>query len=80
VVVHREPEQNREEEQREPGLDRINLLETEEVGDRFADLGPTLLEDQRDRSVGSADRQQVHEDGLHRQHDRAEDDREGPTA
>ena len=31
LVVHREPEEHREEEERHPGLDRIHLLEAEEL-------------------------------------------------
>ena len=31
VVVHREAEEDREEEERQPGLDRLDLLEAEEV-------------------------------------------------
>ncbi len=32
LVVHRQAEQHREEEERRPGLDRVRLLETEQAG------------------------------------------------
>ena len=53
MVVHGQPEQDREQEQRHPGVDHLGPLEPEEV---YAD---PLLEDQYQQSVGGADREQV---------------------
>ena len=49
VVVHRQAEQDREQEQREPRLDRIDLLEPERVRDGLAERRTALLEDQHDQ-------------------------------
>ena len=53
LVVHREPEQDREEEERHPGLDDVDLLEAEEPG------ADAVLEDEHEQPVGGADREQV---------------------
>ena len=52
-VVHREPEQDHEREQRQPVGDRARAREAEQA------LGPVVLEDRREDAVGRADRQQV---------------------
>ena len=49
LVVHREPEQHREEEQRHPRLDDVDLLEAEQLG------ADALLEDEHEQAVGRAD-------------------------
>ena len=60
VVVHREPEQYAEEEQREPELDGRRLLEPEEVS------SDTLLEHQHEQSVSGTHGEEVHHDRLDR--------------
>ena len=73
MVVHREPEQDREQEQREPRLDRVALVEVEP--DRVEEADPhALLEHERHGAVGGAHRQQVHDDRLDRHDDRPEHD------
>ena len=67
VVVHGEAEENREEEQRQPGLDHGSFLEAQKA------CADAILEDQHQQAVGRADGQQVHDDGLERHDDRAED-------
>ena len=83
VVVHADPEQEHEHEQRHPGDDPA------ERGVAERPLQPPVLEDQRDQPVGGADRQQVQHDrdqrdgtdrNAHQQHegqpgDEGEDDR-----
>ena len=66
LVVHREPEQQAEEEQRHPGLDRVDLGQAEQVG------ADALLEDEHQEAVGGAHREQVHGDRRGRDHDRTE--------
>ena len=56
LVVHREPEEDGEEEERHPGLDRVRLLEAEQLG------ADALLEDEHEQAVGGADREQVERD------------------
>ena len=56
LVVHREAEEDREQEERHPGLDRVDLLEAEEL------VPDALLEDEHEQSVGGCDRQQVERD------------------
>ena len=68
LVVHREPEEHGEEEQRHPRLDRVRLLEPEQVG------AEALLEDEHEQAVRGADREQVEHDGRSGDDDRAEDD------
>ena len=53
LVVHREAEQDREQEERHPGLDRVHLLEAEETG------ADAVLEDEHEQPVRGADREQV---------------------
>ena len=60
LVVHREAEQHREEEERHPGLDRVRLLEAEQIG------ADALLEDEHEQAVGGADREQVERDRRRR--------------
>ena len=66
LVVHREAEEQGEEHERHPGLDALHLGEAQETG------ADALLEDQHQQPVGGADAQEVHEDRLHRDDDRAE--------
>ena len=68
MVVHREPEQDDEQERRQPRDDRAVRLEAE---DR---LGPRVLEDEHEHAVGRGNREQVEHDRLERHHDRAERD------
>ena len=68
VVVHREPEQDHEQEQGQPVGDAAVGLEAEQL------LAPAVLEHQDQHAVGSADGEQVEDDRLDRDHDRAERD------
>ena len=70
LVVHREPEEHGEEEQRHPRLDRVRLLEAEQIG------ADTFLEDEHQQAVRGADREQVERHGRAGHHDRPEDDGE----
>ena len=74
MVVHREPEEDGEEEERQPRLDRVHLSEAEEL------VADALLEDEHDQPVGGADREQVEQDRLHRHDDRAKRDRQQDEA
>ena len=66
VVVHREPEQDREHHDRDERDDRRVAVDAEQR------RAPAPLEDRDDHAVGGADRQQV-EDGRRQRHpDRAE--------
>jgi hypothetical protein len=58
LVVHREPEEHREEEDRDPRLDLVELVQPDEVG------ADPVLEDDHDHAVGGADCEQVQEHGL----------------
>ena len=53
LVVHREAEQHREQEQRHPRLDRVRLLEAEET------RADAVEEDEHEQPVRRADREQV---------------------
>src|SRR5438067_3106158 len=66
VVVHREAEQDHEQEQRRDGVDPGGGAEAEEA------LADAVLEDEHEHSVGGADREQVQHDRLDRDDDRAE--------
>src|SRR5215207_6856574 len=68
LVVHREPEDDREEEDREEGDDRAGAVDPDQAG------APSPLEDGDDQPEGGADAEQVHHHGLQRHQDRAEDD------
>ena len=70
LVVHREAEQDREQEQRHPGLDRVDALEAEQPAP------DPVVEDEHDEPVGGPDREQVEHDRGGRDHDRAEHDRQ----
>ena len=70
MVVHRQAEQDHEQEQRQPRLDRAGALEAEQL------LAVALLEDQHEHAVGGADRQQVQHDRLDRDDQRAERDQQ----
>ena len=71
LVVHREAEQEGEDHQRDPGDDRLCRLH---VPDRLRAV--SLLEDEDDDPVGGAERDEVEDRGLQRQHERAEGARE----
>ena len=75
VVVHREAEEDGEQEQRQPGLDRRRP-----AGSRSRSAPVALLEDEHEQAVGGADREQVERDRLRRNDDRAERDREQDEA
>ncbi len=60
MVVHRQGEQHREEEERHPRLDAVDLLEAEQVG------SDAVLEDQNEQAVRRSDRQQVQDDRRQR--------------
>ena len=66
LVVHREAEEEREDHQRDPRRDR---LRRRDVPERRA---VALLEDEDDDPVRRAERDEVEDRGLDRQHDRAE--------
>ena len=68
LVVHREAEQDGEQEERHPGLDRVHLVEAEETGPE------PVLEDQHEQPVRGADREQVEQHRGRRDHQRAEHD------
>ena len=70
VVVHRQAEQDHEQEQRDPGGDAADRLEVEQL------LAVAVLEDEHEDAVGGADRQQVEDDRLDRHDDRAERDQQ----
>ena len=66
LVVHREPEQHREEEERHPGLDHVNVLEAEEL------VSDALEEDEDEQPVRCAHREQVEQDCRQGDDDRPE--------
>ena len=65
LVVHRQPEEEREQEDRDPRVDLGRLAQPEA-------RSPAVLEREHEHAVRRADREQVHQDGLRRQHDGAE--------
>jgi hypothetical protein len=66
LVVHGQPEQHREQEQRQPRLDGVDLLEAEQA------RADTALEHQHQQPVGGSDRQEIERHPQQRQHHRAE--------
>jgi hypothetical protein len=70
VVVHRQPEQDHEEEERQPRDDQAVRLETENR------LRPVMLEDEHEQSVRRADGEQVERDRLQGHDDRSERDQQ----
>ena len=66
LVVHREAEEHREQEDRDPALDLRELVEAEHV------LPEPEAEDEHERAVGGRDREQVQDHRLQRQDQRAE--------
>src|SRR5262249_38051289 len=66
LVVHRQPEQDREHEQRHVGHHRHRAVEADQA------VQPAPLEYRGQHAVGGADRQQVHHRGLDRDHHGAE--------
>ena len=73
LVVHAQPEDDREHQHRHERLDRARA-DPEQPG------AVALLEDQRHEAERGADRQQVHDRGLDRDHDRAEHDQQQQRA
>jgi hypothetical protein len=69
LVVHRQPEEDREQEHGDEGVDRP-------AGNPEQASEPTPLEDRDNHTQRSADREQVHRRGLQRNHGRSEHDRE----
>src|SRR4029450_4047690 len=65
LVVHREAEEHREEEHRDPALDLVELRQAER-------LSGAELEGRHEDPVGSGDREQVEDDRLEREEQRAE--------
>ncbi len=70
VVVHREAEQDHEQEERQPGADPSVGVEAEQR------LAQPVLEDEDEDPVGGAHREQVEHDRLDRDDDRAEGDQQ----
>src|SRR3954468_6004996 len=68
VVVHREPEEDHEQEQRQPFGPPADRGEPEQR------LSVAVLEDEHEQAVGGPDREQVEDDRLDRDHDRVEGD------
>ena len=68
VVVHREAEEDHEQEQRHHRLDPVRGADAEHA------LADAVLEDEHEHAVGGGHRQQVEHDRLDRDHDRAERD------
>src|SRR6266545_3788247 len=66
VVVHRQAEQDHEQEQRQPGSNREGAREAEDA------LCPPVLEHDDEQTVRGTDGKQVQDDRLERDHDRAE--------
>ena len=66
-VVHRETEHDREDHHGDERIDRSGL-DAERAGE------PAALEDRLHDAEGCGDREQVHERGLQRDQQRAEDD------
>ena len=66
LVVHREAEEHREEEDRDPALDLAELVQPEEA------LADAVAEEDDEHPVGRRDREQVQEHRLQRQEQRAE--------
>ena len=70
MVVHREPEQDHEQEDREERRDAAGRVEPEEL------LPPAVLEDEHEDPVGGRDGEEVEDDRLRRDHERAEGEQE----
>ena len=66
MVVHREAEQDHEQEDRKERDDAAGRLEAEQL------LPPAVLEDEHEDPVGGGDREQVEDDRLRCDHERAE--------
>ncbi len=66
LVVHREPEQDREQHHGDERFDRTRLRQVEQR------LAPTPLEHRYDDAIGGSDRQHVHDDCLDRDQQRTE--------
>ncbi len=68
LVVHREPEDDREDHERNRRVDALERLEAEQPG------AVPVLEHPDEQAEARAEREHVHEHGLERHHDRAERD------
>jgi hypothetical protein len=68
VVVHREPEEDREDEDRDPALDDPARRDPQRCGE------PAVVEDEDEDAEGGPGREQVQEDRLDRDDDRVEGD------
>ncbi len=66
LVVHREAEEHREQEDRDPALDLRHAVEAEHVG------ADAPAEDDDEQAVDGGDREQVEQHRLEREHERAE--------
>ena len=66
LVVHRQTEDDGEQEHRHPRLDRPGLVDADQAH------APAPLEDGDEDAVGGADRQQVHDHGLQRHENTSE--------
>ena len=66
MVVHRQPEEDHEQQEREKRVDAACDLEAEQL------LPVAVLEDEDEDPVGGSDREQVQEHRLRRDHDRSE--------
>ncbi len=72
VVVHREAEQDHEEQQRHHGVDPGGGAEAQQA------LAEAVLEDEHKHAVRRGDREQVEQHRLRRDHERAEGDQHQP--
>ncbi len=68
MVIHREPEEDGEQEEGHPRRDEIRLAEPEDL------VPDPVLKDEDHEAVGRADGEQVEDDRLRREHDRPECD------
>ena len=73
LVIHRESEHDREQEDRDKGVDRP-------TGDAQQGSEPAPLEDRNDDAQRCTDRKQVHRGGLNGDHQGSEDDHEQEAA
>ena len=72
MIVHREPEQDHEQQERDHGRDAGRVGEAEQA------LAEAVLKDQHEHAVGRGDRQAVEDDRLQGDDDRAERDQHQP--
>ena len=74
MVVHGQPKEDGEQEQRDPRVNDLGVLEPQQV------RAHTILEHQHQQPVGCAHGQQVHDDGLDRDDDGPEDQHQDDEA